>query len=250
MDSRGKRRFYVAPEQVTNGEAFITGADMRHITQVMRYAKGDEIVLVDGAGFEFCGCIEQTTASEIRIRIIDKRPALTESPLHLTVVQAFLKERKMDDLLRPLTELGMTEWVPLMADRSVARPDARRLKRRYERWRTILKEGIKQCERGRVPKIGQLTDWKALVADAASHDVNLLFYERGGIPFGDIQKTVVKPVARVRLVLGPEGGFTQGEVAQAETAGFRIVSLGPRILRSETAAIAGASLAQLFFGDL
>ncbi len=204
-------------------------------------------MLVNGRGSVFNARITGFEQGAVRVAVEGQAEDHSESGLDLTVAQGFLKEAKMDDLLRQATELGITRWIPVITERTVARPDAGRLKKRIERWRSIAVEAIKQCGRSTIPEIYSAYDFSEVLDLAETVDLPVFFWENTDSPIPS--PSVTRP-GSVLLLLGPEGGFTENEARQAEKRGLRFASLGPRILRAETAAVAACSLAQYLFGDL
>ncbi|MBA3028722.1 MAG: 16S rRNA (uracil(1498)-N(3))-methyltransferase [Desulfobacteraceae bacterium] len=245
------RYFYIQPQTIQGKKALITEPDAGHIRKVLRLKPDDSIGLLDGEGFEYLARIEEISNHGIHVLIENQFPCTTESPLSLTLAQGFLKESKMDDLVRQLTELGVNRWLPFMAERSISRPDEKQLTRRMERWRTISSQAIKQCHRGRFMDIERALSFQDMVLSAKNHDLALLFWEEETRPLREIQASFgAHPIASVFIVIGPEGGLTQEEVGHAKAAGFHIAGLGPRILKAETATLAACSLIQHLFGDL
>jgi len=120
---------------------------------VLRLTPGDFIMLFDGSGNEYESIIEKILHNKVSVVLKDKKSSTSESPVQLIAAQAILKDRKMDTLLRQLTELGVTKWIPFSAERSVPRPDANRIAKRIQRWEKIVRESLKQCKRGCLPKI-------------------------------------------------------------------------------------------------
>ncbi|MCF8036050.1 MAG: 16S rRNA (uracil(1498)-N(3))-methyltransferase [Desulfobacteraceae bacterium] len=241
------RRFYIHPEQLDRAEPRITGKDVRHIRDVLRLSPGDTIRLLDGSGRMFDARIAAFEENAVRVALLNRVDAQNESALELIVAQGFLKDRKMDDLVRQITELGATRWIPMTTERTVARPDAKRMEKRVKRWRAIAVEAVKQCGRSMVPEIESMKGFKDVLGLAETVDLPVFFWERATAPMEQPPET--RP-ASVLLVLGPEGGFTEAEAGQAEARGLRLATLGPRILRAETAALTTAALAQYLFGDL
>ncbi|MBS3754980.1 MAG: 16S rRNA (uracil(1498)-N(3))-methyltransferase [Desulfobacterales bacterium] len=241
------RRFYIHPEQLDKAEPRITGKDIRHIRDVLRLSPGDTIRLLDGSGRMFDARIAAFEENAVRVALLNRVEARNESALELIVAQGFLKDRKMDDLVRQITELGATRWIPMITERTVARPDAKRMEKRIQRWQAIAVEAVKQCGRSMVPKIDSMTGFKNVLGLAGTVDLPVFFWERATAPMD--QPPEIRP-ASVLLVLGPEGGFTEAEAGQAKARGLRFATLGPRILRAETAALTTTALAQYLFGDL
>jgi 16S rRNA (uracil1498-N3)-methyltransferase len=167
------------------------------------------------------------------------------------VAQGFLKEKKMDRLVRQLSELGAARWMPFISDRSVARPEGGRAQARQERWRKIAVEALKQCRRGDLMQIDDIVGFDRLLERAPAYDLRILFWEQTCEPL-TAQRFSGSPAGpdSVLIVLGPEGGFAEEEVRASEAAGFISASLGPRILRAETAAVAACAIVQHLFGDL
>ncbi len=249
------RYFYLDPSSVSDviagSRAIITGKDAHHIQKVLRFTPGDLIGLFDGLGFEYHGRIQSLTHTGVAVEIIDRRPVETESPTRIVVAQGFLKETKMDDIIRQLTELGITGWIPFMASRSVARPDPKQLDKRMARWNAISQQAIKQCRRGKALEIGETRTYEQVIHMAGDFDVKIAFWENEPRPLGEIADSIAKnKVHTVLVLLGPEGGLTQEEIQLARNFGFIAAGLGPRILRAETATLTACALVQFLFGDM
>jgi len=226
-------------------------ADARHAAQVLRLRPGALVLLVDGRGGVHEARIESMGTQGVGVRVLRKGgQASAESNLSLVLAQGFLKDKKMDALVRPLTEMGVSRWVPFGAQRCVSRPDAGRLAGRLARWEKIAQEALKQCRRGRVLEIEPVPDLAALLTAAADCDLKLVFWEEAATPLRNVLADIDGNVRRVCVLVGPEGGLTAGEVETAAAAGFATVGLGPRILRAETAALAACALVQHRLGDL
>jgi len=244
------RRFFIEQSDVNGPAAIIKGSDSNHIKNVLRLRLGDKIGLFDGTGYEYESRITAFSPGKVELQVLKKFPSTTESPLHLTVAQAFLKDKKMDGLVRQVTELGITEWLPFMANRSVPRPDAKRLAARTQRWEKIAKEALKQCKRGRIPQIGPALSFEEILNLKEGYDLNIVFWENESSPMTSFKTSDRNPPQKILIVLGPEGGFSLEEIKNAKSSGFVTASLGPRILRAETAAIAACTLIQYLFGDM
>jgi len=243
------RRFKINAGAIKDNTCVISGPEANHMINVLRLKAGDRVLLFDGTGREYAADIQALSSGEVQLSVLNSRPGVAESPARITVAQGFLKDKKMDTLIRQLTELGINRWVPFFGVRSVARPDAARLANREIRWRKIANEALKQCRRTQSPTIEPAADFSAVLQLAASAAVKLIFWEAESTPLRiDASGAISK--GDVFMILGPEGGFTENEIEQARRAGFKSVSLGPRILRAETAALAASALAQFLFGDL
>ncbi len=243
-------RFLVPPEALETSSVAIGGAQARHATTVLRLKPGDAVVLLDGRGQAVRAVITACDRGRVAARIAERLPPSGESPLALTMAQAFLKSHKMDTVIRHLTELGVHRWLPFASRRSVARPQPPRLERRVRRWRDIAGEALKQCRRSRLPRILAMQSLEAVLDEADPDGLNIIFWEEETRRLEEIIGDAVGPVRRALVVIGPEGGFTSREVRTAEQRGFTAASLGPRILRAETAALTACALLQHRLGDL
>ncbi|PID40043.1 MAG: rRNA methyltransferase [Proteobacteria bacterium] len=243
------RRFFIPPEMIGADTPEITGSGAGHICRVLRLTAGDEVELFDGSGNGYRAEIESANSIRVRFTIVASYPLATESPARITLAQSFLKERKMDDLIRPLTELGIHCWRPFPAARSVARPKRQSLEKRLERWHKKALEAVKQCRRGRIPAIEPADSLTEILATSDGFDLKLFFWE--GKPLStDIFAGSRSSPQSILAVVGPEGGFTSDEAEMAQSNGFLICGLGPRILRAQTAAIAACTVVQCRFGDM
>lgn len=246
------RFFFIDPEQMKHSEPAIAGSDVRHIRKVLRLQSGDRIGLFDGRGGEFEAKIRGLFSDRVTVEILETKPVYETEGAEIGVAQAFLKDRKMDGLIRQLTELGISEWIPFVSERSVSRPEENRLEHRIERWQKITREAVKQCRRSTIPRIHGAMDWDGLFDEARKWDLKYLFWEQAETPFTEPNGAEGDGPGfkRVLLVLGPEGGFSETEAIRAGEKGFKLVSLGPRILRAESATVAAGTLAQYLYGDL
>ncbi|MCP4688949.1 MAG: 16S rRNA (uracil(1498)-N(3))-methyltransferase [Desulfobacterales bacterium] len=245
------RYFYIDPSRIDGATAVITGPDARHISRVLRLKPGDEIGLFDGAGSAYEARVAALSPTGVHVSIQRAHPAPGESPLRLTAAQALLKDRKMDGLIRQLTELGISRWLPFISERSIPRPNRKRLATRRERWVKIAREALKQCKRGRTPIVGPVHTFEETLAIPGPDDLKILCWEKETRPIhAALFPASGKRVDRVFALLGPEGGFTPREVEKAREREFIPVSLGPRVLRAETAALAVCALLQHLFGDM
>jgi 16S rRNA (uracil1498-N3)-methyltransferase len=243
------RYFFVDPSQVAGTRAVLEGGEASHIRNVIRLKRGDAVGLVDGTGIEYGAVIERIMTGRVELEITAQRMSAGKPALSLTVAQGFLKEKKMDLVVRQLSELGATRFIPFACERAVARPGAGRGSFRRERWHKIAVESLKQCRRGDVMGIGEVHGFDELLARGRDHDLALFFWEDATAPIPALPAGRPKP-ASVLAVLGPEGGFSETEARAAEATGFHRVRLGPRILKAETAAVAAAAVVQYLFGDL
>ncbi|MDY6904556.1 MAG: 16S rRNA (uracil(1498)-N(3))-methyltransferase [Thermodesulfobacteriota bacterium] len=240
------RRFFI-DRPVSAGMAHtINGPDARHITHVLRMKQGDEIAMFDGNGYTLKARIDMLSPKRVAVTITDVRPCETESPIHITIGQALLKDKKMDGLIRQLTELGMNEWLPFTAERSIPDPGRMRVHTRIERWQTIARESLKQCERGVLPQIHGPVAFDDVLSSIDNYDLGIIFTDKSAPGLEKIKPSI----SRVLILIGPEGGFTNDEIEQARSRGFVTAGMGPRILKADTAAVAASTLVQHLFGDM
>jgi len=243
------RRFFIPPEMVDTACPEITGSEAGHICRVLRLSDGDEVELFDGTGSGYRAKIVSANLDRVRLTIVESYPLTTESPARITLAQGFLKENKMDDLIRPLTELGIHCLRPFYAARSVSRPKARGLEKRLGRWRKKALEAVKQCRRARIPIIEPADSLMDVLKGSDGFDLKIFFWE--GEPLAVKLPEQSLPSSRsILAVVGPEGGFSEDEVQMARERGFLICGLGPRILRAQTAALAACTVLQYRFGDM
>lgn len=243
------RRFYIPPHQMGKHESVISGDDAHHLRDVLKLQPEDQVVVFDGQGREYRARIVSITRRHVRVAMLDRLDADTDAVLDLTIGQGYLKDRKMDVLVRQLTELGVVRWIPFLSARSIPSPDPQRLKGRYQRWQKISTESLKQCRRSRAMMISPVVRFDEALKQAESSDLKVIFWEGAKSEAAMHGRRRIKP-ARPFLMIGPEGGFDEKEIALAEQNGFEVAGLGPRILKAETAALAAAALAQFVFGDM
>lgn len=241
-------RFPVGQEAKVGSGAMLVGPDARHIQKVLRLKPGDNIVLFNSKGDEFKAQIKGFEAEAVKALILAASRPIRESPVNIALAQAMLKEKKMDRVVRQLCEIGVSTWIPFFGSRSVARPAEKKLATRAERWRKIAVEAAKQSRRLQVPRIRPAEDLEAALAAAEGFDLKITFWEEAPVSVG--WPSPDNSPDSVFLLVGPEGGFAKEEVARARDRGFVSASLGPRILRAETAAVVASALAQHRYGDL
>ncbi len=245
------RRFFIEKPDSEYGKVSIVGADANHIKNVLRMRTGDKITILDGSGNEYLATIEKITPSCIELTVDNCITLNRESPIKIIIAQAYLKHKKMDLIVRQIVELGVFKWAPFFAARSVPRLNDKQLVRRTARWEIISRETLKQCCRNRLMKINHPVAFKDILKLGRNCDLKLLFYENETDPLTPLLKSHNRSALRIIIALiGPEGGFTTQEIESAGASGFIPVSLGPRILRVETATVAVCTLLQHYFGDI
>ncbi|MFQ6671716.1 MAG: 16S rRNA (uracil(1498)-N(3))-methyltransferase [Candidatus Tectimicrobiota bacterium] len=246
------RLFFVAPEQWTGERVTITGPDVHHITRVLRLRPGDLVAVADGAGRLSRVRLERLAAEAVEGTVVETAEAPSEATPSITLAQGLPKGRKFEVILQKAVELGAARIVPVSTARTVVRLDKPRAAARLERWRRVALEAAKQARRTSVPEVAPLTSLEAFLTDLgppAAGQMRLLLWEEASEPLREALARLRRPTEVVCLV-GPEGGFEAAEVARGTEAGFVAASLGPRILRTETAPLALLAILQHTFGGL
>ncbi|MFO8047742.1 MAG: 16S rRNA (uracil(1498)-N(3))-methyltransferase [Desulfosudaceae bacterium] len=244
------RKFFIDEPVADIGTVYrIKAPDSRHIKDVLRLKPGAFIRLFNEAGQQFEAAIQSVSAEGVEVIITAAFAGRNESRARITVAQAFLKNKKMDSLVRQLTELGITAWVPVVTEHAVVKPDPRRLPARISRWQTIAREAVKQCERDVIPDIQPPLTLEEALADNQQYDLKIIFTARGGRPLSEIAADAPEAPSLL-ILLGPEGGFSPREIELAESHGFEPAMMGRRVLKADTAAVAACALAQSLFGDM
>ncbi len=227
--------------------------ETRHARDVLRLHPGDEIYVFDGEGCEYQCVIAEITRASTRVDVIaEVEPAGNASHLHLTLALALTKGEKFDLAVQKATELGVSRVIPVVSERADVRlRDAVDAGRRVARWQRIALEAAKQCGRARLMEITEPVAFDSLIASPAEDgERRLMFTERGGTSTEVFSVSSQSGPSKVLAVIGPEGGWTDEEIELAGEGGWKIVTLGGRTLRAETAAIVIATLLQHRFGDL
>ena len=243
------RRFFISPEQLNQPKPAIDGADAHHLRVVLRSRPGDRIDILDGRGNAYRARIVSMDHEKVYLALETPVDGQPEARPEMVLAQGYLKDKKMDGLVRQLTELGVSRWIPFLAARSVPAPDDKRLHQRHLRWQRITLEAVKQCGRRSPMTIDPVVSFEVAVQRAQSCDIKLIFWEKES---DSINRPVIPEsgARKIFAMIGPEGGFEPSEVNLAREAGFVAVGMGPRILKAETATLAAATLIQFVFGDM
>lgn len=244
------RRFFVQPELLRCSCGTLSGELSRHIATVLRLKTGEGLLLADGCGHEAVATIKAIEKDGI---VVALQPvysvAADEGTLPIVLCQGLPKGEKMDLILQKATELGVSRIVSFNAERSVVRLDGERLSKRVLRWEKIVQEAARQSQRGSVPSVGFYGDYQELLTGETGALKLLLWEAEKEQGLRGFIETCEKPES-VSIIIGPEGGLSAAEADQAEKAGYIPVSLGSRILRTETAGLAAVSILQYVWGDL
>jgi 16S rRNA (uracil1498-N3)-methyltransferase len=228
-----------------DGRLRLEGAELHYLRDVLRLRRGARVEIFDGEGLSFLTELVAIGPSGAELALREPMAGGSESPLALTLAVAVSKASKLDWVVEKATELGVARIVPFASERTIAAVE--RATGRIDRWRRIASAAAAQSGRARCPEVVAIETFAQLLPLAATHDRSWLFSPGGGPPLAGPVGGAVRSVV---VVTGPEGGFSTREIAQAIEAGFALASLGPRVLRAETAAIAAVALAQHRWGDL
>jgi 16S rRNA (uracil1498-N3)-methyltransferase len=244
-------RVFVAAPLASGRHVTLAGSAAGHITRVLRLRVGDAVSAFDGQGGEFAATLEQAHGATVTLAIGEQRNIERESPLAITLAQGISRGERMDLVVQKATELGVTQIVPLITARSVVRLDHSQAQKKSEHWRAVAISACEQCGRNRVPHIAAPTElgpWLATLraAPPTPGSARVLLSPLAQAGLGELGESLTA----VTVLIGPEGGLSGPEQEAASAAAFTAIRLGPRVLRTETAAIAALALLQGQFGDL
>jgi 16S rRNA (uracil1498-N3)-methyltransferase len=240
-------RVYVEGPLLSGKRVKLEGSAASHITRVLRLRVGDALILFDGAGGEYEASIDKAHGGEVIVAVGAQQAIERESPLELTLAQGVSRGERMDLVVQKATELGVSHLVPVLTERSIVRLSAQQSDRKVNHWRAIVVAACEQCGRNRLPSVAApMPLGEFLKASAAAAGTRLLLSPSGTATLKDVPQAG----AGITVLVGPEGGLTDEEEKSAGAAGFATLRLGPRVLRTETAAIAALALLQRQFGDL
>lgn len=233
------------PQVLRAGEQVTLAEDAaNHVARVLRLREGAPLVLFNGMGGEFEATITSIARREVVVAVHDHRARECESPLSITLVQAVSRGERMDYTIQKAVELGVTRIVPVLSARSVVSLDEERRGRRMEHWRKIIVGACEQCGRNRLPDLLEARPLETWLKQSPA-GLALVLDHRAEHGLGELMAA-----RTVTLLIGPEGGLTPEEVSAARTAGYQGLRLGPRVLRTETAAVTALSILQARWGDL
>lgn len=216
-----------------------------HIGRVLRMQAGQEVLLFDGSGAEFPAEITEVSKKNVLVNVLKRVESSCESPLNLHLGQVISRGDKMEFTIQKSVELGVNTITPLISERCGVKLDAKRFEKKLEQWQKIAISACEQCGRNIVPLIRpimQLEEWCAEPSDA----LKLNLHPRAKYSIN----TLPQPINKVRLLIGPEGGLSESEISMTEQYHFEETLLGPRVLRTETAALTAITALQVRFGDL
>ncbi|MPM47214.1 Ribosomal RNA small subunit methyltransferase E [bioreactor metagenome] len=244
-------KFFISKENIHGDSCIIEGEDVKHIYKVLRLDSGDKVNINDGEGTEYLGEIEEVNKKEVKVKLIEKVELNNESNLKVQLYQGMPKSAKMDLIVQKCTELGISEITPIITERVVVKSELSEFKK-VDRWNRIALEACKQSKRSLIPVINTPIEFEELQEALNKYDLIVVPYENQkgeGIKYvvNEVKNKEIKDVA---IIIGPEGGFEESEIQSFKDLGAYIVTLGPRILRTETAGFTALSLLMYELGDL
>lgn len=237
-------RFFVPH---AGGEAFeIFGEDARHIIKSLRMHAGEIITVSNGSGMDFGCSITGFAENTVSVKVLYSQPSQVEPDICVTLYQGLPKGDKMELIIQKTVELGITRIVPVLTSRCVSRPDNKSAAKKQERWQKIAEEAAKQSGRGIIPQVSSIAGFTDAVRMQGEEARKIVFYEGGG----ETLRSALEPRCKeLALFIGPEGGWDKMEIQRLEEVGCRRATLGPRILRTETAPIAALSAIMFATGN-
>jgi 16S rRNA (uracil1498-N3)-methyltransferase len=239
-------RIHCAGPLASGAEIELPPAGAYHVSRVLRLREGAPLGVFDGAGSEFRAEIVRVTGDVVRVRLGEQAASTAESPLRITLVQGVSRGERMDWTLQKATELGIAAIAPVLTARSVVRLDERQAPKKQSHWQGIVVSACEQCGRSKVPPVSQPTTLRDYLASVRKEGLRLVLSPSAP---GSLAGLSTLP-SKVELLIGPEGGLDDDELDAARKAGFTPVRLGPRVLRTETAAVVALSVLQALWGDL
>ncbi|MCL0067672.1 16S rRNA (uracil(1498)-N(3))-methyltransferase [Peptococcaceae bacterium] len=241
--------FFVAPSDVEQDRVFIKGSDARHIAKVLRLIKGDKITVSDGAKNLYKVELANVALNVVECRIIESISIETQPYFKLTLMQCLPKSSKMELVIQKGTELGVSCFVPLMCKRTIVKLDEKSIKTKLRRWKKIAYEAAKQSRRLTVPEVLEPVSLREAIEKIDEKALILMPWEgEQAVLLKDVLSEYEK-LNRAYVIIGPEGGFETEEVELAKKHNAKIVSLGKRIMRAETAGLYVASVLVYLFGE-
>lgn len=246
------QRYFVSPKQMNEESIRILGEDAHHLIRVLRVKIGEQIIVSDGQGTEVLGKVTATDESSVVVERVTELKTSGEPNVEVWIAQSLPKGDKFETVVQKCTELGASRIIPFISERTIVRYDEKKLQKRMERWRKIAKEAAEQSHRSAIPVIESPRNWKALLESVPSTNA-LLCYEQErskGIKTALQSLRAEAESQPMLIVIGPEGGLTEAEAKQAQEAGCVTVSLGRRILRTETAAMTALTCIMYEFDEM
>jgi len=212
-----------------------------HIRNVLRLKPGDKIIVLDNKGFDYEVALTELSKDKAVGKVLQKRAVTGEPRIQITLYQSLLAREKFEHVLQKCTEIGVVRFVPVITQRSVVHDIRAVTSRKLSRWRRIIQEAAEQSHRGRIPQLRNAMHFETIATELEKYDLAFIFSPQGQ-PLRDVFSKSDPVTISIGLLIGPEGGFTEAEVKAAYGLGAKAVTLGPRILRTETAAVVTSAI--------
>lgn len=238
--------WFFTQENISNDEYLITGEDAKHIEKSLRMKKGEMLTLVSPDCIQHSCEVKDFCDGGVLVSVKESAPCAQEASVQVTLYQSLTKGDKMDMIVQKAVELGVHRIVPVETARCVSRPDEKSLRKKTERWQKIATGAAQQSCRGIIPEVADTLSFTQAVQESVQNDLSIIFYEGGGEALSALINKNIKSVA---VFVGCEGGFDKSEVERAREAGAVPATLGKRILRAETAPLAGISAIMCLSGN-
>lgn len=228
---------------------FIEGEDASHISRSLRMRAGEELTVCDGRGRDYSCIIRSVESKRVELEVLEEFENITEPDIEVTLCTSLLKGDKFEQVIKHSVELGASFILPVISENCVSRPDQKSLKAKTVRWQKIANEAAGQSSRGKLPEVKEAVTLKVLSERIKNYDLVLFCYEAGGNPIGETfwENDKAKKIA---IITGPEGGFSKEEAGMLEKGGAKVITLGKRILRAETAPLAALTAVMLLTDNL
>ncbi|HWR66935.1 MAG TPA: RsmE family RNA methyltransferase [Bellilinea sp.] len=235
-------RFFLPPSAIQADPIFFPSDNAHQIFRVLRLRSGDQVTVLDGLGWQYRVELTVVSRKNVSGRVLEKSAISSEPPVHLSMYLCLTQREKFEWILQKCTEVGASEFTPVLSSRSLVQA-AESLDNKHPRWQRILQEAAEQSGRGQIPLLNNPLDFAAVLATTRSQfDICLVAWEEENVLRLTDALQGLPANARIALLIGPEGGLTHAEVESARENSWKAVSLGPRILRMETAAVVSAAL--------
>ncbi|NLP27364.1 MAG: 16S rRNA (uracil(1498)-N(3))-methyltransferase [Clostridia bacterium] len=243
-------KFFVTPNNIIGQKAVIQGDDVKHIYKVLRLEVGDKIIINDSQGQEYLASISDINKISVTVNLLESIDQNAESSIQIDLYQGLPKSSKMDYIVQKATEIGVNTIIPIITERVIVKSDLGEFKK-TERWKRIALEACKQCKRTIIPEIKEPVVFADLFEKIKDYDLVVVPYEnKEGYGVKKMCSSLKNEVKTIAVIIGPEGGFEEEEIKALEDIGAHIITLGPRILRTETAGVVTAAVLQYELGDL
>ncbi|RBP68920.1 16S rRNA (uracil1498-N3)-methyltransferase [Alkalibaculum bacchi] len=234
-------RFFIEDHQIVDEQVYISGENHEHMTKSLRVKIGEKVELSNGKGLEYIATVQEIDKNQVLLEIIEKTTNSSEMPVKITLYQGLPKATKMDLIVQKTVELGVTNIVPVIMERTIVEMD-KKANKKIERWQKISEEAAKQSKRGIIPIIKPVVKLKNIDKEFEKNDLNLIAYENEDD--SNLKKILEahNKVQKIGVLIGPEGGISEKEAQYLKELKAKSISLGKRILRTETAGMAALSM--------